>query len=75
MLDLATMFPHAKGYATQANAERKLAHARHEFPFTRSLGVTVQRPDGRWLPIVVVCSTDSWMTMGLCSRGVCVTNC
>lgn len=43
----------SKGYATKANAEKKLASVLKRWTETQASTVCVQRSDGRWFPVVI----------------------
>ena len=70
---LSEMFPDAKGYATQKNAQAKLSKFAAAIP-EDGLTATVQRPDGRWLAVVIKRDRDIINIPFLCHNGICITN-
>lgn len=70
---LAEMFPETKGYATQANAQAKLDKFAASIP-SDALTVTVRRPDGRWLAVIIKQDRDTLNIPHLCLNGICIAN-
>lgn len=66
------MFPNVKGYATQARAQKQLDDHVPSYVEGQALTVTVQKPDGTWLPVVVFTGRASWANVpALAAKRIC----
>lgn len=73
MTDLFERLADAKSYATRENAQRKLDKFAGAIPDACTTFVA-QRPDGRWIAVVIYSERVVMNIPMLCHNGICVTS-
>lgn len=70
---LTNMFPEVEGYKTRRGADGKLAKAMGFLTENNVLHLTMQRPDGTYLPVAILGEKNEWCAGPLAGSGICVT--
>ncbi len=74
--NLNTMFPSSRGCKTAAAAQRRLDKVLTALGDEASdiVSCIIQREDGSHIAVVILSSTNSWMSVHFVHNNVCATN-